>query len=136
MSGHSRGGDDVLTGNAPVNFLYGDAEYLSEFARGGDDRLISGEGVDHMYGDGAIIDLTARTGRDVFEFAADSGHDFIYDFEVQKDAIEYAGEHAPSIELADVNGDGTTDSVVDFDDQNYVTEYGSSLTQSDLLLAV
>ena len=121
------------------NHLYGDAETLSDHARGGNDRLISGAGTDHMYGDAATIAATARTGHDTFVFGPDSGGDFIYDFEPGKDHIEVDGvaesfaDLEQRIEASDADGDGTTDSIVHFDEAAAVTVYSVSLTLGDFI---
>jgi Ca2+-binding RTX toxin-like protein len=138
MSGHARGGNDVLTGNGPENFLFGDARTLSDFARGGNDRLISGPGSDHMYGDGATVADTVRTGRDTFVLGRGSGQDVIYDFEQGQDRIELDGTGQSFITLAidvsDIDGNGTMDSILRFDAADSVTVLGvAQLTPADFL---
>jgi Ca2+-binding RTX toxin-like protein len=89
ISGHARGGNDLLTGGddaAPQpagtfdNTLIGDAKTISDNGRGGNDRLISGTGNDDMWGDAQDMIGSARGGDDVFAFGPNNGHDKIEDF--------------------------------------------------------
>ena len=81
-----------------------------------------------MYGDAPTIAATARTGHDTLVFGPDSGgEDFVYDFEPGKDHIEVDGAAQSfgdlGIEGTDADGDGTTDSIVHFDEAAAVTVY-------------
>jgi Ca2+-binding RTX toxin-like protein len=91
-------GNDVLSGGADNDKIYGDADndtidggQGADMIRGGagDDRITGGDGKDTMYGE---------AGADTFAFAAgQTGADYIYDFEVGVDSIEFSGVAPASV---------------------------------------
>ncbi len=99
MDDQSRGGNDRLLGGDGNDFLRGDAFNLNDNSQGGNDFLFGEDGDDQLYGDALNAsvgsqggndvldggpgddDLTGGEGHDRFVFGANSGDDFINDFE-------------------------------------------------------
>jgi Ca2+-binding RTX toxin-like protein len=112
LSGHARGGDDVLQGTTAFDSnLYGDALELRDQAVGGNDTLSSGAGSDRMWGDAAVVGPNARTGADLFIVTA-GGHDQVMDFEPGKDVIELAGVGVDSFQALSGQLQTTPDGVL------------------------
>jgi hypothetical protein len=98
-----QGGNDTITAGdgpqsasplLPANNLYGDAVSIfgSGDFMGGDDTLIAGTATDHLYGDWELDNSgTAVGGSDTFVFFDGTGVDTIWDFEVEKDAVQLNG---------------------------------------------
>ncbi len=83
------GNDTIIAGNGGVNFMFGDVANPTGESIAGNDRLVSGTGTDHMYGDAMERDIEGYVpGSDLFVFKANSGNDFIYDFQTGHDRIE------------------------------------------------
>jgi Ca2+-binding RTX toxin-like protein len=135
MTGHARGGNDVLRGSEGSDTLYGDALFAIDRSRCGNDILLGGKGNDFMYGDADSLAPTVTKGADLFVFAGRSGQDWIGDFQRELDhldvrAIGYTGFGQLTIDQ--VGGD----SVVHFHGANEVTVAGvTGLTASDFLIA-
>jgi len=72
----------VLRGTAFADDLKGDYANERLMGLGGNDRLAGGAGADRLYG---------GTGADTFVFAAGSGVEVIYDFDLTQDRIELSG---------------------------------------------
>ena len=89
------GSDTIFTGNGGGS-VFGDfqsvnLQYGTDFVYSGNDIVISGHGNDRIWGDAAAVNIvngTFYTGADLFVFAANSGLDTIYDFEVGKDRLD------------------------------------------------
>lgn len=76
------GEDVLLQGTGSDDILSGDVANERIKGLAGDDRISGGAGSDRLYG---------GTGADVFVFAAGSGVEVIYDFDVSSDWIELQG---------------------------------------------
>ena len=87
--------------------LYGDAEYLEDFAQGGNDRLHSGGGDDEIWGDGELFD-DAAGGADKFHFNGSFGDDSIYDFRQEDgDQLVFKGLTQDDISIS-ISGHGAS----------------------------
>lgn len=116
-NGVAYGGNDILTGGGAganqFTYMVGDTDQVlgTSNMTGGNDRLISGSGSDYMYGDFAFVAATATAigGIDTFVFqATNNGDDFVYDFEDNKDKLEFVGLSSGSLTITD---DGTNSTI-------------------------
>jgi Ca2+-binding RTX toxin-like protein len=96
---HGSEQDDVLSGDAGVNFLFGSD---------GDDTLIGGGGDDTLYGGAGVDQLYGGSGSDVFEFRSvddsavgEASRDIIFDFD--------SGTDTTSVDTIDLTGLVTSD---------------------------
>ncbi|MZR32407.1 calcium-binding protein [Sneathiella litorea] len=107
-------GKDAMVGEAGNDELYGDGgnDYLA--GGDGDDIIAGGDGQDELLGDagddrlsGNLGDdaLMGGEGRDTFVFAAGDGTDYIVDFDVRQDHLQFQGE----ISFSDLTISGTLD---------------------------
>ena len=124
-------GNDLLNGNQGNDAIDGNAG--DDYARGGqgDDTLIGGEGNDVLSGDLGFDILTGGSGRDTFILRADAATgrtdpniaDRITDFNpIERDRIAFAqiAIEAVSFTAADINQDGTEDTVIAIADTNEI----------------
>ncbi|MRD45668.1 hypothetical protein GHT07_00120 [Caenimonas koreensis DSM 17982] len=88
ISSDSTGGDDTLfAGDGYSSTMYGDSLGLA--GKGGNDKLYSGKGNDDMWGDAQKMGESADGGADRFYFGVKNGDDTIHDFRVgDKDKID------------------------------------------------
>ncbi|MGY3648764.1 Ca2+-binding RTX toxin-like protein [Bradyrhizobium sp. LM4.3] len=101
MSGNADGGNDILTGGATNDFLYGDAKVYNPATpgsiTGGRDILNGGTGNDELSGGG---------NSDTFVFNTGSGNDLITDFDQGNKAV---GSTATEHDLINVGDYGFAD---------------------------
>jgi hypothetical protein len=127
-------GNDLLTGTGGEDRLAGDSGNDRLFGLGGHDRLDGGRGDDQLDG-GSGIDLliggqgndrlTGGSGADTFGFEAQSGNDYILDFNAAEDRLSFASDTGiRSARTADYNGDGKADLMLVLTGGGAVTLYG------------
>lgn len=134
-------GNDLITGTGGEDRLFGDNGNDRLFGLGGHDRLDGGRGDDDALDGGSGIDLliggqgndrlTGGSGADTFRFAAQSGNDFILDFNTAEDQLSFASDTGiRSARSADYNNDGKSDLMLTLSGGGSVTLYGvSSLSE-------
>ncbi|WP_318245771.1 hypothetical protein [Ruegeria marisrubri] len=107
------GGDDRLLGGEGQDTLSGGA---------GQDYLEGGIGNDRLYGGSGDDFMQGGSGADEFQFIPGDGNDTIEDFEVGIDSmVLFGGLTVSGLSEADVDGDGTLDTIVDFSSGDSVT---------------
>jgi VCBS repeat-containing protein len=139
LSGAAFGGDDLLIGGGAgatqFTAMYGDATqvFAGSTMTGGNDRLVSGSGTDYMYGDFYIVEVgaTGTGGSDTFVFSAtNNGDDYVIDFEIGKDKLEFVGLTLGDLTLTD---DGTDSSISWTDGSVYVYGVTAAALANDFL---
>ena len=120
-------GDDVAIGGSGNDTLAGGL---------GADALIGDDGDDTLEGGGGNDFLVGGAGADEFILGSADGSDTIADFELGVDTIDFApGLTISAITDADVDSDGTLDTVVDLSNGETLTLLGvSGLNKSDLIM--
>ena len=121
------GGEDRLSGDNGNDRLFGLGGHdLLEGGRG-DDQLDGGSGIDLLTGGQGNDRMTGGSGADTFRFAAQSGNDFILDFNSAEDQLSFASDTAiRSARTADHDGDGRADLMLTLTGGGSVTLYGVS----------
>ena len=116
----------VAAADAPIEkFIEIGTDYSDVLAGGSGDDRIEGRGGDDI--------LSGGLGNDQFVFGSNTGNDTVTDFDLIDDALVLQdGIAAAGTSEQDVNGDGTLDIILAFDDGGSVTLLGvSGLTDPD-----
>lgn len=138
MTAYAGAGTDTITGGAGNDFLWGEAGSDTITGGIGDDVLVGGTGADTLDGGTGTDVLYGNSGscgdgvRDTFVIGANSGVDFIYDFEHGIDKLDLSARGTDFGSLNIVNEGGNahisfgTDTIV-------VVGMGDTLSASDFL---
>ena len=127
-------GNDVFSGSAGEDRLFGNNGNDTIYGLGGQDRLFGGNGDDFLYGGAGNDMLLGERGNDVLEggagidrfvFGKGAGDDIIRDFDVTRDILVLGeGQSIQSSTVGDRNGDGIDDLFLQLGRGGTVTLYG------------